>query len=100
MLLRPAFALLSVLAIGAPAVQADDDNSWSSILADFFMGPRTTESFHSTARVPAGKTLEIKGVNGRIVAEPGSGPDAVVDAVKRGRRQKPSEVRIQTVEHA
>ena len=99
MLLRPTLALLCATALAAPAAQAED-SSWSGIFADFFMGPRTRETFQTRARVPAGKTLEIKGVNGRIVAEPASGAEAVVDVIKSGRRQKPSEVRIESVEHA
>jgi hypothetical protein len=101
MLLRSTLTLaLTATLLATPARAEEDPNSWSSMFADFFMGPRTRENFHAAYRVPAGKTLEIKGVNGRIVAEPASGGETVVDAVKSGRRQKPSEVRIETVEHA
>ena len=99
MLLRPALALSLTATLFAAPVRAEDPNSWSSMFADFFMGPRTRETFHTTARVPVGKTLEIKGVNGRVVAEPASGGEVVVDAIKSGRRQKPSAVRIETVDH-
>ena len=48
----------------------------------------------------AGQTLEIKGVNGRIAAEPAESGEARVVAVKRGRRSDPSSVRIEVKEHA
>jgi hypothetical protein len=49
-------------------------------------------------RVPAGKTLEIKGVNGPITAEPASGDEVVVTAEKRARHSDPDEVRIEVVQ--
>lgn len=48
---------------------------------------------------PVTGTLEIKGVNGDILARASAG-EASVEAVKRGRRDDPSEVRIEVVEHA
>lgn len=54
--------------------------------------------FHWKGR--AGQTLEIKGVNGHISAEPAAGAEAEVTAVKRGRRGDPASVKIEVVEHA
>jgi putative adhesin len=45
----------------------------------------------------AGQTLEIKGVNGSVRAEPASGAQAEVTAVKRGRRSDPASVSVQVV---
>jgi hypothetical protein len=50
-------------------------------------------------RVPAGKTLEIRGVNGRIEAEPASGSEVVVTATKRARHSDPDDVKIEVVQH-
>jgi hypothetical protein len=50
-------------------------------------------------RVPAGKTLEIRGVNGRIEAEPSSGSEVVVTATKRAHRSDPEDVKIDVVQH-
>lgn len=50
-------------------------------------------------RVAAGRTLEIRGINGTISAEPARGNEAEVTAVKRGDRNDPREVRIEVVEH-
>jgi hypothetical protein len=51
-------------------------------------------------RLAAGKTLQIRGVNGSIVAEPASGDEVVVTAEKHGRRSDPDEVRIEVVQDA
>ncbi len=64
-----------------PAVAAADDFRW-------------------TGRIPAGKALEIRGVNGEIDAMPATGAEAEVVAVKKSRRSDPAEVTIQVVEHA
>ncbi|HEY7172589.1 MAG TPA: DUF4097 family beta strand repeat-containing protein [Vicinamibacterales bacterium] len=45
----------------------------------------------------AGQTLEIKGVNGSVRAEPASGTQAEVTAVKRARRSDPASVSVQVV---
>jgi hypothetical protein len=45
----------------------------------------------------AGQTLEIKGVNGLVRAEPAAGAQAEVSAVKRGRRSDPASVSVQVV---
>lgn len=48
----------------------------------------------------AGRTIEIRGVNGHVVAEPASGGEVEVVAVKRARRSDPDEVRVEVVRHA
>jgi hypothetical protein len=50
-----------------------------------------------TGAIPTGQTLEIKGVNGSVRAEPAGGAQAEVTAVKRGRRSDPASVSIQVV---
>lgn len=47
----------------------------------------------------AGRVIEVKGVNGNVEAEPGSGSEVEVVATKRGRRSDPGEVRIEVVQH-
>lgn len=46
-----------------------------------------------------GQVIEIKGVNGPIIAERGEGSRVEVRAEKRGRRSDPESVRIDVVEH-
>ena len=48
----------------------------------------------------AGRVIEIKGVNGSVEAEPASGGEVEVVAVKRARRSDPEEVRIEVVRHS
>jgi hypothetical protein len=49
--------------------------------------------------VAAGRMIEIKGVNGSIEAEPSSGGEVEVVAIKRARRSDPDSVRIEVVQH-
>ncbi len=90
-------AAAALLLAGRPAAAEDDPNRWSSILADFFMGPQVTETFHWKGAVATGKTVEIKDVNGSVTVQRGAALE--VTAVKRGRRNPPSAVTIATVEH-
>jgi DUF4097 and DUF4098 domain-containing protein YvlB len=48
----------------------------------------------------AGRTIEIRGINGNVSAEPATGGEVEVVAVKRARRSDPDEVRIEVVRHA
>ncbi len=47
--------------------------------------------------VAAGKSIEIKGVNGDVRATAGSGSEVVVTAVKKGRKSDPASVKIEVV---
>lgn len=55
--------------------------------------------FSWSGRIPAGDAIEIKGVNGDVVAEIADGSTVVVTAEKTARRNDPEEVRIEVVEH-
>jgi len=61
-----------------------------------------TESapFKWTGRLKAGQSIEIKGINGEIVADAATGTEVSVDARKRGRKSDPEDVKIEVVEHA
>ena len=62
--------------------------------------PLAAEDFQWRGRVAAGKTVEIKGVNGAIEATAADGDEVEVTATKRGRRSSPGSVRIEAIEHA
>lgn len=47
----------------------------------------------------AGRTIEIRGINGNVSAEPAAGGEVEVVAVRRARRSDPEEVRIEVVRH-
>ena len=67
--------------------------------AEHAPGVQQQEDFQWHGKIPAGKTLEIRGVNGAVRVERASGDEAVVHAVKSGRRSDPTEVEIQVVPH-
>lgn len=58
-----------------------------------------TADFDWKGRVAAGKTLEIRGINGGITARLADGPDATVHATLTGRDDDPTDVRIEVVPH-
>jgi DUF4097 and DUF4098 domain-containing protein YvlB len=72
---------LASLIFAAAALGADTGFSWRGALAN-------------------GQTLEIKGVNGDIRASESSGTEVELTADRHGRRNNPSEVRIDVVPHA
>ena len=76
---RPLLALLALLALPAAAGAQTPDFRWTGTLA-------------------AGKTVEIRGVNGGISAEPASGNTVEVTATKRAEDDDPAEVKIEVVE--
>ena len=55
--------------------------------------------FSWKGRVPTGKVIEIRGVNGDVSATLTSGNEVQVTAVKRSRRSDPEEVQIEVIEH-
>jgi len=57
--------------------------------------------FDWSGRLARGQTLEIRGINGGVIASSTGGTEAIVTAVKReGRRGDPDDVRIEVVEHS
>jgi hypothetical protein len=58
------------------------------------------EDFHWSGKVAAGAAVEIKGVNGGIVATGAPGGNVEVTATKKGRKSDPAQVKIDVVEHA
>ena len=55
--------------------------------------------FRWNGRVAAGRTVEIKGVNGNVRAEPSTGSEVEVVATKHAKRSNPAEVQIKVIEH-
>ena len=58
------------------------------------------QDFRWHGSIPQGQSIEIKGVNGDVHAEPSGGNDVEVTAEKRARRDDPDSVQIQVVPHA
>ena len=61
-------------------------------------GAAAQGEFHWKGQIAAGKTIEIKGVNGDISTVAGSG-EVEVTAVKHARKSDPDEVKIAVVPH-
>lgn len=59
-----------------------------------------SDDFHWQGRVAKGAALEIKGVNGAIVAAGTSDELAEVTAIKHAKRSDPAQVKVEVVEHA
>lgn len=62
--------------------------------------PLTAQDFKWEGAIAGGKTLEVRGINGRIHATRASGRDALVTAVKRADDDDSDDVEIKVVEHA
>jgi hypothetical protein len=58
------------------------------------------QDFTWQGKVAADKTVEVKGLNGRIRATASSGDEVTVTATKHGERSDPAEVDVRVVEHA
>jgi Putative adhesin len=61
--------------------------------------PALAEDFAWRGRLTSGQTLEVRGINGGIIAD-ATGGEAEVTAVKRARNSDPATVEIKAVEHA
>ena len=58
------------------------------------------QDFNWRGNIAQGQSIEIKGVNGDVRAEPSGSNQVEVVAEKRGRRDDPSSVRVEVVPHA
>lgn len=72
-----------IVASEAPAIMMTQDPNWNW-----------------KGTIAAGKSIEIKGVNGDVRATAGSGSEVVVTAVKKGRKSDPASVKIEVVTSA
>jgi hypothetical protein len=61
-------------------------------------GAQPSNDFHWAGEVARGKTIEIRGINGRIHALPASGDRVEVDAVKHARRSSLETVTVRMVQ--
>jgi hypothetical protein len=89
------FGVLTVsLVLLGCSIEADDAGRIS-----LNFGQGVTEEFRWDGALAAGATVEVKGVNGEVHAEPTSGDRVEVIAVKQSRRDDLDEVNIEVVEH-
>src|SRR5215216_2504455 len=69
--------------------------------ATFLLAPSiaVAQDFRWHGAIPRGQSIEIKGVNGDVRAEPAGGNEVEVVADKQARRDDPASVQIQVVPH-
>jgi hypothetical protein len=88
---------------GIVTVQASERKAGESVplvaTAPAQKGAEASEEFRWSGRVAAGRTIEVRGINGNVSAEASPGSEVEVTATKTGRRSDPKEVEIRVVEH-
>ena len=73
--------------------------AYAALAMAMVAGPAGAQTWNWNGAVAAGKRLEIKGVNGDVVATPASGNQVEIVAHKSARRSDPEDVKIQVVNH-
>ena len=68
--------------------------------AGLFASTAAAQDFNWSGNIAQGRSIEIKGVNGNVLAEPSGSNQVEVVAEKRARRDDPNSVRIEVVPHA
>ena len=95
--MRTALTLAAVgglMTLGYPGVNLETGTPDAPVAA-----PAVQQDFRWTGRIDAGKTLEIRGVNGEIRVERATGAEAEVVAQKSAHRSDPASVEIAVVPH-
>ncbi len=78
-----------VLVAGAPGARASGDDRWAN----------GTPDFEWSGALKAGQLVEIKGVNGSIIAGVSTGDKVEIRAWKHARRSDPASVKIELIPH-
>lgn len=86
---------VGLVAVAAAAALA----AYAPVSARDLQGRRDAAPFQWRGTVLQGGAVEIKGVNGDVAAEPASGAEVEVTAVRSARRSNPEDVRIEVVQH-
>jgi len=97
------FAAVAALATVAQTFNADSTHMHAvvtALAAPAAEPQRQGAEFRLSEALAAGRTLEVRGINGSVSAEPAAGGEFEVVATKRARRSDPDEVRIEVVRHA
>jgi len=69
------------------------------VVAALSVSPASAQDFRWHGAIPQGSSIEIKGVNGDIRAEPSGSNEVEVVAEKHARHDNPDDVRIEVVPH-
>ncbi len=90
---------VAVAAVGAAISTSDNMNLRSDIGLAPLQFEQSQGEFQWRGRLASGKTIEIKGVNGDVTAEPSDDDHVEVIAAKRSSRSDPDDVSIEVLEH-
>jgi hypothetical protein len=96
------FGVLAAVAVMMVGFSVGDASASSSKRAATTLGTSSRdgqEELHWSWTIPAGKSIEIKGVNGEVHARRASGDKVEVRAWKHAKHSDPDQVTIQFVEH-
>src|SRR3954453_17205012 len=69
------------------------------LVAALSVPPASAQDFRWHGAIPQGSSIEIKGVNGDIHAEPSGSNEGEAVAQKHARHDNPDDVRIEVVPH-
>lgn len=83
----------------APPIYAKSPATTDSLRIELPAPLQNSDQFRWAGRLAQGKSIEIKNINGDITAEPASGDELEVTAVKSAKRSDLSQVEIKVVEH-
>ena len=90
---------VAVGTVGAAISTSDNMNLRSDIGLAPLQFEQSQGEFQWRGRLVSGKTIEIKGVNGDVTAEPSDDDHVEVIAAKRSSRSDPDDVSIEVLEH-
>lgn len=72
----------------------------TAAIAAAMAAPAAAQDWSWNGTIEAGRTIEVKGVNGGIRAVASAGNEVRVQATRRARRDNPEDVRMEVLEHA
>jgi len=91
--IRAALPAVLLITAAVPALAKSDKKHWWSGAPD-----REAEPFRWTGHLEEGGTLEVHGINGNVHATLASGSRVEVEAVRRGHKDDPEDVKIEVIE--
>jgi len=83
-----------------PTANARTETKVENCVADRMSRSARSDEFRWSGHIAPGAAVEIKGINGDIKAEPATGDEVQVVAVKSSRRGNLNSVELKVVEHA
>ena len=96
----PATCVESVVIPPVPPVPSMPNLPQTVMLSALSQETSRSDDFRWNGVIAPGASIEIKGINGEITAEPSGGPEVQVVAEKRSRNSDVNSVQVKVVQHA